>query len=78
MKGTLTIGPPGVNTPAAEATTMPASPLCWPKYRETVSWGMSTCISPAMKMAGTIRGRMKATIDRPLRAPMAGSPGSLR
>jgi hypothetical protein len=37
MKGTLTIGPPGVNTPAPEATTMPAMPLCRPKYRETVS-----------------------------------------
>ena len=57
---------------------MPASPLCWPKYRETVSWGMSTCISPAIRMAGTIRGRMKTSIETPWRAPTAGRPGSFR
>ena len=40
--GTLTIGPPGVMTPAREARAMARRPDCRPKYRATVCCGMIT------------------------------------
>src|SRR2546430_3269078 len=76
MNGTLTIGPPGVSTPATVAMRIARSPPARPKWRETTSCGISTCMRPASISAGTRRGRMNLSIEKPFFAPMSGSPGS--
>src|SRR5437867_532176 len=76
MNGTLTIGPPGVSTPATVAMRIARRPPARPKWRETTSCGISTCMRPASISAGTRRGRMNLSIERPFFAPMSGSPGS--
>src|SRR2546425_1151967 len=76
MNGTLTIGPPGVSTPASVAMRIARSPPSRPKWRETASSGMSTCMRPASISAGTRRGKMNLSIEKPFFAPRSGSPGS--
>src|SRR5437879_1255608 len=76
MNGTLTIGPPGVSTPASVAMRIARSPPSRPKWRETTASGMSTCMRPASISAGTRRGKMNLSIEKPFLAPRSGSPGS--
>src|SRR5213080_333633 len=76
MNGTLTIGPPGVSTPASVAIRRARSPPSRPKWRETTCSGMSTCMRPASISAGTRRGKMNLSIEKPFFAPRSGSPGS--
>src|SRR2546427_6806295 len=78
MNGTLTIGPPGVSTPATVAMRIARRPPARARWREPTSCGISTCMRPASISAGTRRGRMNLSIEKPFFAPMSGSPGSFR
>src|SRR3989442_157864 len=76
MNGTLTIGPPGVSTPASVAMRIARSPPSRPKWRETTCSGMSTCMRPASISAGTRRGKLNLSIQKPFFGPRSGSPRS--
>src|SRR5438552_3192227 len=76
--GTLTMGPPGVSTPATLAIRMAASPEPWPKYRATASCGITTCSMPVRIKAGTSRGRMNQMRESLVLAPIQGRPGSFQ